>query len=286
MRQTAMPASNALQPKAAAARLDLSHRKMHRHSLIRISGTARRRVSRLPNNFQWPIVALSWLRPFCLRVLLPIILLLYSGMGSSAASFAQEEARPETKQELLLGVLVDTSAHQKNVIYFEREVVQSIGDALAGIATESFVIRYADEVELLQDWSPADSGLRKASLRIELDAESGKNRRTLLYDALHSALLKLGTGNSASRKALIIISEGNDAGSEIRFSEIKKQAKFNHVQCFVLLVADHNLMGGRVRHFGFDLYDLASATSGKAYDVEDSHKTLDKATKDIVKSVR
>jgi len=50
-------------------------------------------------------------------------------------------------------------------------------------------------------------------------------------------------------------------------------------------VADHNLIGGRVRHYGFDLYDLASATKGKAYDIERSRKNFDKAVRDVLKRV-
>jgi hypothetical protein len=182
-------------------------------------------------------------------------------------------------------VLVDTSAHQKKVIEFEREVFHSIADGFAGVAAESFVVRYGDEVETLQDWSPLDTGLRSVSTRIELDAESGKNRRTLLNDAIDVALLKLDTGNSANSRILIVVGEGNDAGSVPRYSQIKKRAKSAHVQCFVLLVADHNLIGGRVRHFGFDLYDLASATKGKAYDIERSRKHLGKAVRDVVRRV-
>jgi hypothetical protein len=74
-------------------------------------------------------------------------------------------------------------------------------------------------------------------------------------------------------------------GSVTRYSQIKKRSQYAHVQCFVLLVADHNLIGGRVRHYGFDLYDLASATKGKAYDIERSQKNLAKAVRDVLKRV-
>jgi len=69
------------------------------------------------------------------------------------------------------------------------------------------------------------------------------------------------------------------------YSQTKKRAKSAHVQCFVLLVADHELIGGRVRRFGFDLYDLASATKSKAYDVGNSRKRLGTAVRDLVKRV-
>jgi len=216
------------------------------------------------------------------------LLLLVSSLGLAASCTlvcAKERTQPDTKSRLSLGVLIDTSAHQKKVIEFEREVVVSIADGFADVATESFVVRYADEVETIQDWAPFDTGLKSVSTRIELDTESGKNRRTLLYDALDVALLKLETGNRANSKILIVVAEGNDAGSTARYSQIRKRAKSAHIRCFALLVADHNLMGGRVRHFGFDLYDLASATNGKAYDIERSRKNLDKAIRDVLKRV-
>lgn len=204
-------------------------------------------------------------------------------VGKPTLVCAQEEKRSEAKPGLSLAVLVDTSAHQKNVIQFEREAINLIADTFSD-TTEAFVARYADEVELLHDWSPIQS-LIAVSPRIELDTDSGTNRRTLLFEALNTALTKLGTASSTDSKVLIVIGEGNNAGGQIKYSEVKKQAKYAHVQCFVLLVADHNLMGGRVRHYGFDLYDLVSATKGKAYDIEHSRKNLDRAITDVLKRV-
>ena len=71
---------------------------------------------------------------------------------------------------------------------------------------------------------------------------------------------------SANSRILIVVGEGNDAGSVTRYSQIKKRAKAAHVQCFGLLVADHNLIGGRVRHFGFDLYVRRFKTAATAHD--------------------
>jgi len=220
------------------------------------------------------------------RFLLLVLFFVFFETATCAGLFAQDRTQAETKPRVSLGVLIDTSMHQKKVIEFQREVVNSIADGFSGVVTESFVVRYGDEVETLQDWSSLDAGLKKVSPRIELDAESGKNQRTLLYEALNVALQKLETANRAYSKILIVIGEGNNAGGGIKYSQIAKRAKTAHVQCFALLVADHNLMGGRVRHFGFYLYDLASATKGKAYDVGSSRKNLDKAIRDAMKRVR
>jgi uncharacterized protein DUF4256 len=87
-------------------------------------------------------------------------------------------------------------------------------DRLAGVAIDSFVV-YGNEVETLQDWSPLDTGVKKVSSRIALDAESGKNQRTLLYEALNVALQKLAPGEGGNSKVLIVIGEGNNAGGAI-----------------------------------------------------------------------
>lgn len=92
------------------------------------------------------------------------LLVFYLGLAATCTFLcAQEKTQPDTKPRLSVGVLVDASAHQEKVIEFEREVFHSIADGFAGVAAESFVVRYADKVETLQDWSPLDTGLRSIS---------------------------------------------------------------------------------------------------------------------------
>jgi len=146
-----------------------------------------------------------------------IVLFAVCGTGARAARFAQDKAEPVAKPRLLLGVLVDTRAHQKNVIEFEREVLNSIADGFNGVVADGFVIRYADEVETLQDWAPSDVGLTQTSSQMVLDKHNGQNRSTLLYDAVNAGLAKLQSRDDASSKVLIIIGEGNDSGSRTKF---------------------------------------------------------------------
>ena len=81
---------------------------------------------------------------------------------------------------------------------------------------------------------------------------------------------------------LVVIGEGNDGGSSMTFADVLSAAKAGHVQCFALLVANHRSQVGRVRQFGFDLYRLASATHGKAYDVRTDPELLDAALGDLL----
>lgn len=207
-------------------------------------------------------------------------------IATALLALAQGIPAPESEPKLAVGVLVDTSLHQQNVGEFERQAIDSIAQQLDGVATDTFLFTYSDRVKLLQDWSPPAIGLKAASPQIQLERGENKHPATLLYDAINAALLKLGAQPGSSSRVLIVIGEGNDAGSSVKYSQIRKLARSNHVQCFALLVADHNLIGGRVRHYGWYLYDLASATRGAGYDIEHSHKHLEKALKNVLKKMR
>ena len=199
---------------------------------------------------------------------------------------AQEKTAATAKPKISVGVLVDTGQHQRKVIELEREAVNSIAEIFAGEAAEGFILTYGDKVDVLEDWTPLGPKLKQVATRIDLHTESSKSPRTLLNDALQAALQRLDARQGIDLKVLIVVGEGNDWGSSARAAEIKKLAQSARVQCFALLVADHELIGGRVRHFGFDLDALTWSTRGNGYDVGNSRKRLDKALKDVRKRVR
>ena len=198
---------------------------------------------------------------------------------------APSSPHSHTDRTLLIGIVIDTHPQQRNVIAFERQVIESLAGALAGSGADGFVISYSDQIHPIADWSPVDSGLRDAAARIALDDVdgAGKSRGAVLNDGLLAGLTKLGSADSGAQKSLIVIGEGNDGGSAAQFSRLLDVAKARHVQCFALLVANHRSQVGRVRQFGFDLYRLASGTKGKAYDVRTDPKLLDEALKDVAK---
>ena len=129
----------------------------------------------MPSDSEWRAISTTRYAPPRPRFLILVVLFVLFETTTCTALFAQDKTQVETKPRVSLGVLIDTSAHQKKVMDFQREVINSIADGFAGVATESFVVKYADEVETLQDWSALDTGLKKMSTRIELDVESGEN---------------------------------------------------------------------------------------------------------------
>ena len=216
---------------------------------------------------------------------LHLLICCFAIQAASPSLFGQAGSPPAAKPRIALGVLVDTSGHQEKVIQLEREALDLLARRLDGVVTESFVFSYADKVNLLQDWSPIENGLGRVSTKVEPGPEDNTNVRTVLNDALNAALLKQESRSDVNLNVLVVIGEGNSRGSATKYPQIKKLAKSMRVQCFALLVANHALMAGKVRQFGFYPNDLARSTQGNGYDVGASQKQLDKAVNDVVKRI-
>ena len=133
---------------------------------------------------------------------------------------------------LTLGLLVDTSLSQRDVIDEERTASSAFLDQmLTTPKDQAFVIQFARQVELLQDLTSSRPKLQ-AALK-EIDTPSSGNRSssdpndsgtdsdgrrirtggTALYDATFLASDEL-MSKLKGRKALIILSDGVDNGSK------------------------------------------------------------------------
>jgi VWFA-related protein len=153
----------------------------------------------------------------------------------------QEDGRPQTikyfSQEsnlpLTLGLLVDTSRSQTNVLEAERNASRSFLDQMmVGEKDRAFVIHFDHEVELLQDLTHSREKLESALdlLKTPSDRDrsndpndpsnkptnSGSDSHhsgTQLYDAVYLASNEL-MKKQRGRKAIIILSDGVDRGSK------------------------------------------------------------------------
>jgi VWFA-related protein len=131
---------------------------------------------------------------------------------------------------LTLGLLVDTSRSQANVLDAERNASHSFLDQMmVQEKDKAFLIHFDREVELLQDVTSSREKLESALelLRTSSDPDhsndpkdaddskgSGSRRRgTQLYDAIYLASNEL-MKKQQGRKALIILSDGVDRGSK------------------------------------------------------------------------
>jgi VWFA-related protein len=150
----------------------------------------------------------------------------------------QEDGRPqtiryfsqETNLPLTLGLLVDTSRSQTNVLDAERNASRSFLDQmLVQPKDKAFLIHFDREVELLQDLTSSREKLQSALALLKTpsdrdssndpndsgDSRSGSHHGggTQLYDAVFLASNEL-MKKQPDRKALIILSDGVDRGSK------------------------------------------------------------------------
>jgi hypothetical protein len=163
-----------------------------------------------------------------------------------------EDGRPQTIKyfthdtnlPLTLGLLVDTSGSQRNVLDAERTASQHFLDQmLTETRDRAFLIQFDREVDLLADVSPDKSKLRAAIDQLGApqmhntgdSQDSGDSGRhmggggTTLYDAIYLAsddVMK----KQPDRKALILLTDGVDRGSkESLFSAIEAAQRANTV---------------------------------------------------------
>src|SRR6266851_1776447 len=131
----------------------------------------------------------------------------------------------DTNLPLTLGLLVDTSLSQRDVIDEERTASSIFLDQMLTTSKDkAFIMQFAAETELLQDLTSSRPLLQAALKEIDTpsrssgssgDDTSGRRPRggggTVLYDALFLASDEL-MSKQTGRKAIIILSDGGDGG--------------------------------------------------------------------------
>jgi len=136
----------------------------------------------------------------------------------------------ETDLPLTLGLMVDTSASQRNAINDERSASSRFFDQVLRQDRDlAFVIHFDKEVELLQDLTPSREKLQKALDELQVNEPQLQHQRgggypsdpgpgrvshggTHLYDAVKLAADELML-KQKGRKALVLLTDGVDRGS-------------------------------------------------------------------------
>ena len=200
------------------------------------------------------------------------------GRQQTISYFAKESDLP-----LTLGLLVDTSLSQRNVLGQELAASRSfLDDVLRPEKDKAFVIHFDREVELLQDLTSSREKLQAAIDQIHTPqftrassgggtprgypgggnggGGGGRGTRghggagTLLYDAVYLASDEL-MKKQQGRKALIILTDGVDHGSKESLEEAMETAQRADTLVYCILFADredydHGSLGYGGPHMG------------------------------------
>ena len=183
----------------------------------------------------------------------------------------------ETDLPLTLGLLVDTSGSQRNVLADERLASYHFLDKMMRDKDMAFVIHFDFEVELLEDLTASRQTLRKALDELEIGTgrrqqgnqgggtggsgggypggsgyPSGRGRGggTDLYDAVYLGADDI-MRKQHGRKAMIILSDGVDTGSKLSLSAAVESAQRADTLVYSILFADPNAYGNAGMPGGF-----------------------------------
>jgi len=224
--------------------------------------------------------------------------ILEDGKPQTIKYFAAESNLP-----LTLGILIDSSGSQARVLDMEKQVG---GEFLNQILREkdlAFVIDFDVNVELLQDFTSSARLLKAAlnSARINTAGGSGTGipglgggtvptvgspRGTLLYDAVYLASHDE-LAQQVGRKAMILLTDGQDEGSQLKIKDAIEAAQKSDSIVYVLLCADRGFYGGFGGYSGEgEMKKLTQETGGRVIEVGNKYDKLKEGFDQIANELR
>ncbi len=207
----------------------------------------------------------------------------------------------ETEQPLTLGMLIDTSPSQTRVLPMEQEVGAAFLNQVLRKKDMAFLISFDADVDLLQDFTNDARELRVALNKTRIGGGSPQGGITHipgvgqgpipagrdaccthLYDAVYLAA-KDRLSSEVGRKAMIILTDGEDEGSKLKPREAMEAAQKADAMVYVLLIADRGMYQG----FGAgEMKKLAEETGGRVIEVGNKFEKLKQAFDQISAELR
>jgi len=207
----------------------------------------------------------------------------------------------ESNLPLTLGILIDASGSQRNVIDMEKEVGGAFLHQILSDKDEAFVISFDISVDLLQDFTRdvhrLQSALNKA--KVNVDYTSGvpgigggpvpqhNSPGTLLYDAVYLSAHDM-LAKEVGRKAMVLLTDGQDEGSKLRIQDAVEAAQKSDSIVYVLLCADRGFygMGGGFYSGEGEMRKLTEQTGGRVINVGNKFDKLREAFDQIAAELR
>jgi VWFA-related protein len=207
----------------------------------------------------------------------------------------------ESNLPLTLGMMIDASGSQRNVIDMEKEVGGAFLRQILTDKDEAYVISFDITVDLLQDFTRdthrLQAALNKAKVNVDYTSggipgmgggpvpQRGNSPGTLLYDAVYLSSHDM-LSKEVGRKAMIILTDGQDEGSRLKLQDAIESAQKADAIVYVLLCADRGFYGG----FGYsgegDMRKLTEQTGGRVINVGNKFDKLREAFDQIAAELR
>jgi len=199
----------------------------------------------------------------------------------------------ETDLPLTIGMLVDTSKSQENLIEPERRAAYQFFKVVLRKKDMAFLLQFGAEAELLQDSTGSaqmlQDGLRQLRLSVPLGGlhpgpvPTAQNQAgTILFDAVYLAATEKLKGE-VGRKVMVVITDGDDTGSKTPRDRATEAAQKADTIIYFIDYEDPRYHGGgfgtiRIGGGGSgnaDMSRMSSETGGRVFRVDRKHPLPD-----------
>ncbi len=183
-----------------------------------------------------------------------------------------------TTMPITLGLMVDTSGSQQNLLLLEQEAASNFLHRVLRKGDEAMVLSFDVDVDLLADFTDDTAQLERAIRRTQINAPTDMGpvaqtriRSTALYDAIYLACHDE-LSHEAGRKAIVILTDAQDEGSRLKLQDAIEAAQRADTVAHVILIAEPAV-------YGFGGYSgagvakkLADETGGRVIDARSGSK--------------
>ena len=190
-----------------------------------------------------------------------------------------------------------------DVLPLEQQAGSQFLERVLKSKDQAFLLSFDVNVDLLQDFTNSPRLLTKAMGKAEINTAGGNGaagipgagggtiptygtpKGTLLYDAIYLASNEK-LNQETGRKAMIILTDGDDQGSKYKIQDAIAAAQKSNVIIYVILIADTGFYG----NWGYDGYSAAKRmsdeTGGRLINVGNNGKKLEAAFQQIEDELR
>jgi VWFA-related protein len=205
----------------------------------------------------------------------------------------------ETDLPLTIGLLIDVSASQKNLIEIEKNAAYQFFGTVLRKQDLAFLISFGEDSELLQDYTNSPKLLRAGLDGLQVSSGVGgfgpgpvptisQPRGTVLYDAVYVASADQLKGQ-VGRKVLVLITDGEDEGSKYKISQAIEAAQKADALIYGFYYVDRGFYMSRGMVFagGSDsaLRQMSEDTGGHVFHI-DRKMTLQDAFTELQEEMR
>ena len=209
----------------------------------------------------------------------------------------------ETDLPLTIGLLVDVSGSQRNLIEVERRAAVEFFSQVLRKKDMAFLISFGRRGELLQDYTNSPRLLQEGLNRLaravgcrrapsRSGADVGPPRGTVLYDAVYLAA-KEKLKSEVGRKVIVVITDGVDQGSRLTINQAIEAAQKSDAVIYCIEYYDAMAYGGG---FGMGIQlggggggsamrKLSEETGGRVFKVDRKH-TLEQVFQELQEEMR